>query len=102
MLKKTLNLFYIALWILAVIPIGLSAQNLKKGYKLLEKADYEKAYEVFRDALSGPDQNPAALFGMALVFADEKSPRYDGIGAWDYARKLQENIDKLSTEESEL
>jgi thioredoxin-like negative regulator of GroEL len=102
MLKKTLNLFYVALWILAVLPIGLSAQNLKKGYKLLEKADYEKAYEVFGDALSGTDQNPAALFGMALVFADEKSPRYDVIGAWDYARKLQQNIDKLSTEESEF
>jgi hypothetical protein len=49
MLKKTLNLFYVALWIFAVLPIGLSAQNLKKGYKLLEKADYEKALKLVKD-----------------------------------------------------
>ncbi len=102
MLKKTLNLFHVVLLILALVPFGLTAQSAKKGYKLLEKADYEKAFEVFREALSEADQNPAALFGLALILADEKSSLYDVIGAWDYAKRLQQNIDKITTEESEF
>jgi hypothetical protein len=102
MLNKTLHLFHISFWMLVMLSAGLFAQNSKKGYKLLEKADYEKSYDTFKEALADDPQSPAALFGLALILADEKSSYYNLIGAWDYARTVKQNIDKLTPEETEF
>jgi hypothetical protein len=88
--------------LLLFLCYGLSAQNSKKGFKQLEKAEYEKSYEDFTGALEDDRQNPAALLGCALILADDKSPLFDLIGAWEFASNLKQNIDKLSEEEIEF
>ena len=103
MLKIKLHIYPITLLLLLVhLSLGLSAQNSKKGYKLLEKADYERSREEFTDVLEENQQNPAALFGLSLILADEKSPYFDLIGAWEYGTAVKTNIDKLTPEEIEF
>lgn len=101
MSKKIIQLFINALLLLVILSAGLSAQNAKRGFKLLEKVDYEKSRELFLNVISENNQNPAALFGLTLILADEKSPYFDLIGAWEYATALKPNLEILTTEEIE-
>ncbi|MBN2275119.1 MAG: tetratricopeptide repeat protein [Bacteroidales bacterium] len=78
------------------------AQNLKKGFKLLEKLEYEKALSFFSDLRESDNQNPAVNFGLTLVFSDDKSPLFHLVKAWSYCRILQKNIDNLTEEELEI
>lgn len=89
-------------FLLILTSFPLAAQNTKRGYKLLEKEEYDKAAEVFREALAENNTDPAALFGLTLVLADEKSPHFDLIKAWEQVRTLQQNLDKLTPEETEF
>ena len=87
--------------LLVFLNLGLSAQNTRKGFKLLEKSEYDKAYEVFTSILEDqPD--PAASFGLALIHADDKSPRFDLINAWSYAENTTENLDEITPEALEF
>jgi len=95
-------MYRILLLHLLFLCYGLSAQNSKKGFKQLEKAEYEKSYDDFVNVLEDDRQNPAALLGCALILADDRSPLFDLIGAWEYASTLKPNIEKLSTEEIEF
>ena len=101
MFKKFLQLAGLLFWLL-VITSGISAQNTKRGFKLLEKVDYEKARELFLGAHAENKEDPTALLGLMLVFGDDKSPYFDLIGAWEYAGILNQNIEKLSAEELEF
>ena len=85
--------------LLLFLSINLTAQNAKKGYKLLEKAEYEKSAEVFKEVASENEQDIAARFGLALVYADDKSSLFNLIDAWDYALKTRQNLDKLAPDE---
>jgi hypothetical protein len=87
---------------LLFIALGLSAQNTKKGFKQLEKAEYEKSAEVFSQVLRENDQDHAACFGLAMIYADEKSSMFNLIEAWNYATKIKPNLEKLSPEELEM
>lgn len=102
MVKPMLNRFPLTLMLLFLATLGMLAQNAKKGYKLLEKPDFEKSYEVFRELLAEDNQSPAALLGLALILADDKSPYFDLIDAWSYARTLNQHVDKLTPEETEF
>jgi hypothetical protein len=102
MFKKSLPIYCLTLLLLVFIPNGLTAQNSKKGYKLLEKADYEKSREVFRGILEENRQDPAALFGMSLILANDQSPYFDLIGAWEHARQVTKYMDNLTPEEIEI
>jgi tetratricopeptide (TPR) repeat protein len=84
------------------MAFGLSAQNVKKGFKLLEKAEYEKSAEVFGEVIGENEQNLAAIFGMAMIYADNKSTLFNLIDAWSYAIKLRQNVEKLTPEEIEI
>jgi len=101
MSTKIFRLCSNTLWLLILLTFGLSGQSTKRGYKLLEKVDFEKSRGLFLDAVSENTQNPAALFGLALILADTNSFYYDLIGAWEYACMLKPNIDKLTPEELE-
>jgi tetratricopeptide (TPR) repeat protein len=101
-LKRTLHICQVAFWMFICLTTGLYGQNVKKGYKLLEKLDYEKSREVFLDALNENSQDPAALFGLALIYADEKSPYYDLIQSWEHTRNVKQYLDKLTPEETEF
>jgi hypothetical protein len=102
MLKKTLPIYRLILFLLVFVPFGLTAQNSKKGYKLLEKSDYEKSREVFQGILKENQQDPAALFGMSLILANDQSPYFDLINAWEYARQVSQYMDNLTPEEIEI
>ena len=84
------------------IALGLSAQNVKKGFRLLEKAEYEKSAEVFGEVIGENEHNLAAIFGLAMIYADNKSSLFNLIDAWSYAVKLRQNVEKLSPEEIEI
>jgi len=85
-----------------LIVLGLSAQSTKKGFKLLEKADFEKANEIFREVLAENEQDPAAGFGLAMICGDDMSPFFDLLEAWSFATALKPNIVKLTPEELEI
>jgi hypothetical protein len=99
MAKKILQACSNTLWLLILLISGLSAQNTKRGYKLLEKADYDKSREIFLEVLSKNKQDPAALFGLALILADDSSSYFNPIDAWKYASMLKPNIEKLTEDE---
>ncbi len=84
------------------LALSVSAQNSKKGYKFLEKAEYEKSAEVFREVLKEKSDDPAASFGLAMIYGDEKSPLFKLVDSWEYALKSQSNLEKLTPEELEI
>jgi hypothetical protein len=78
------------------------AQNTKRAFKLLEKAEFDKAYVLFKEAYSENKESPAALLGLTLLTADDSSSYFNLIDSWKYACSLNVNIEKLSTEELEF
>jgi hypothetical protein len=84
------------------IVLGLSAQNTKKGFKLLEKAEYEKSNEVFRQVLAEHDQDLTACFGLTMICGDDRSPLFNLLEAWSFAVKVRPNLEKLTPEELEM
>ncbi len=84
------------------MPCAVSAQNSKKGFKLLEKAEYEKSAEVFREVLKEKSDDPAASFGLAMIYGDEKSPLFNLVDSWEFALKCKSNLEKLTPDELEF
>ena len=76
-------------------------QNAKKGFKLLEKLEYDKAESVFHELIITDDQNPAANLGLALIYSDDKSPFYNLVQGWSHCIILQKNMGKLVQEDLE-
>ncbi|MBN2813850.1 MAG: hypothetical protein JXQ80_07215, partial [Bacteroidales bacterium] len=102
MINKFINTFIITITLFCLSASVLTGQPVKRAYKLLEKADYLKAYELFKEALSENKEDPAARFGMSLLLADDKSPQYNLIEAWECADGLIEKLDQLSPETLEF
>jgi hypothetical protein len=92
----------ILLMSLLCIAFGISGQNTKKGFKLLEKGEYAKSAEVFRQVLEEKNADAAATFGLAMVYGDENSPLFDLIDAWDFALKCKPGLDKIVPDELEF
>jgi len=69
---------------------------------MLEKLDYDKARSAFNELRASDYQNPAANFGLALVYSDDRSPYFNLIEAWQHCRILLQNIDKLSQDDLEI
>lgn len=78
------------------------AQNIKKGFKNLEKKEYDKAKESFQKNLEENKTNPGANFGMALALADDESAVFSIIDSWEFADMARKNIDKLSQDDIEI
>jgi hypothetical protein len=96
-MKKLILIFQVFL-----ISFCLYSQDIKRGYKQLEKLDYEKAEESFKKELISYKENPAVNFGLALVYGDEESPYYDIIKAWSHVRITDKNLKDLTEEETEI
>jgi tetratricopeptide (TPR) repeat protein len=84
------------------IALCLNGQDVKKGFKHLEKLDYARAEEAFGKELILYKENPALNFGLAMVYGDKESPYYDLIKAWSCIRITMKNLSALSTEETEI
>jgi hypothetical protein len=96
---KMKNIFFLLL----IFMFSLTyTQNIKKGFKNLEKKEYEKAKESFQKIISEDNGNVGANLGMALVLADDQSPVFDVIDSWQYASKVQNNTDKLNQEDIDI
>jgi hypothetical protein len=93
----TRNLILLLLFISSALP----AQSIKKGYKFLSKGEFEKASEAFSEVLS-ENKGPAASFGLAMVYGDERSPLHNLIRAWEQARNCKQDLEKLTPEELEI
>jgi hypothetical protein len=84
------------------LVLAVSAQNSKKGFKFLEKAEYEKSAEVFREVLKEKSDDPAASFGLAMLYGDDKSPLFNLVDSWDFALKCKSNVENLTPDELEF
>jgi len=93
-------------YLLTILLIALSsclvAQDIKKGFKSLEKSEYDKAKEAFQKNLSDDPRNVGANFGMALVLADDQSPVFDIMSAWEYVERIQGRLGELSQEDIDV
>jgi hypothetical protein len=78
------------------------AQNIKRGYKQLEKLDYEKAKELFEKITEESPDDVGAHFGLAMVYADNNSGYFDIVEAWYHIHAMKENISRLTQEEIEV
>lgn len=95
---RTLNMAII----LMAITFAAHAQNIKRAYKNLEKSDYEKSLEMFNEMLSEDPDNVAAHFGLAVVYSSESFGSKDYLEAWKHADIVQNNLDKISSEDEEV
>ncbi len=96
-MKKSVLIFLVFL-----VAAGVNSQDIKRGFKQLEKLDYDKAEDSFKKEIISYKENPAVNFGLALVYGDEESPYYDIIKAWSYVRITDQNLKDLSEEETEI
>ncbi|HEX2396134.1 MAG TPA: hypothetical protein VHI78_12370 [Bacteroidales bacterium] len=89
------------LTIFTLAALSSYPQNTRRGFKLLEKTDLEKARELFTEALEENKDNPAAVFGLMLILADDSSAYFDLISAWHYGSSLSSLMEKFTTEDLE-
>jgi hypothetical protein len=101
MSRQLQKYFIVMLSLVLIAGSAVNAQNTKRGFKFLEKLDFEKAHEVFSDALSEKPGNAPALLGLMLIMADDSSSYFDIVQAWKYAKELKVSMDQLTTEELE-
>ncbi len=85
-----------------VLLLNLFSQNIKRGFKQLEKNEYAKAKDIFDQEKGTFAESVPANFGLSVIYADENSPYHDLIKAWSCARIVEENIGKLSAEDKEI
>jgi hypothetical protein len=85
-----------------LIAFCINGQDVKRGFKHLEKLDYAKAEDEFSKELILYKENPAVNFGLAMIYGDKESPYYDLIKAWSCIRITMKNLSALSPEETEI
>lgn len=89
--------------ILVLISLfSVHAQNNKRGYKNLEKKDFDKAHDIFSDILIEDPNNVAAHFGLAVIYSNDDYLNSDYLEAWGHADFVEKNMDKLSKEDKEI
>ena len=88
--------------LLVTLSLSLSAQNVKKAYKSLEKGDYLKGKEIFKKNLAENKEHVASNFGMAMVLADDKSPYFNIVDSWQFIEIIQGRTNELTQEEIEI
>ncbi len=93
---------YIVLSIILATCLSVHAQNIKRGYKNLEKLEYDKALDAFKKNLSNNPNDVGSNFGVALILADDQSPFFDIIDAWQYVERLEGKISDLSQDDIEI
>jgi len=87
---------------LIILSFSVSGQSVKRAYKALEKKDFSKAYDEFKDVLSKDRTNPAAQFGITVLYSQKGTGYYDIFNAWKKADETQKNINKLSADDMEI
>jgi tetratricopeptide (TPR) repeat protein len=85
-----------------LLSINTFCQSSVRGFKSLEKGEYDKAIETFTKHISDDSTSFAAHFGLALTYAADKNPKPDFFAAWDHYAKAKNYLDKITPDESEF
>jgi len=93
---------YILTVLIVSLSLAVSGQNIKRAYKSLEKGEYARALDAFKKNLAEDRENVGANFGIALIYADDKSPYFDIIDAWEYIEKIEGRTSQLSQDDIEI
>ena len=88
--------------VIILVQININAQDIKKGFKQLEKSDYAKAKDYFDKAYPSAQNNAAVNFGLMVISADTNSAYYNIVNAWSYAKVVEKNINSMTAEEKEI
>ena len=99
--QYTLKLKYIIV-IMFLSVFVVTSQSIKKGYKSLEKQDYARALQEFKEVLSKDRSNPGAYFGLSIIYSNESKGFYDIFNAWRQATMAVDNITRLTPDDDEI
>lgn len=86
----------IALLAISAYVVGQDAQ---KGFKALEKADYEKAKEAFSRNIAAQKSVAASHFGLVVVFSGSGSPYLNLLDAYEKAEVVRKRINEISPDD---
>jgi hypothetical protein len=85
-----------------MLVLTSNGQDIKKGYKSLEKLDYEKAADAFENTLEDDIDNLGANLGLALIYADDKSPLFNIVKSWQYIDRIRGKNIELSQDDIDV
>src|SRR6266568_3563432 len=94
--------FILSIGILILVVFNGFGQASTKGFKSLEKGEYDKAIEVFSKHIKEDPSSSAANLGLAMVYSTDVFVNHDFFKAWDYVVIANDNFSKLTPEENEF
>ena len=89
----------LALFFLVVSVV--SAQNPSKGFKAMEKGEFDKAEETFNKIIEKEPENAGALFGMSLLSLKHKGAETHSKVALTYLEKAEAAYEKMEDKDKE-
>lgn len=84
---------------LLAISANIIGQDAQKGFKALEKADFEKAKETFAKNIATQKSTVASRFGLVIVFSAQGSPYVNLLDAYEQATEVRKKIDEISPDD---
>ncbi len=93
--------FYIIL-VAIYLSVSTYSQSSVKGYKYIEKSEFDKAVEAFNKHLKDDSTNSVSYFGLALALAGEDNVNHDYFKAWDSYQRANKYFSKITPEETEF
>lgn len=94
-LYKLSKIFFLVLSLSLIGGLGLEAQAYKKGFKALEKSDWNGARTVFESLLGKDSERPVAEVGLGQLHANPKFEEYDLKKAYEYYGSALASLKKL-------
>lgn len=82
---------------MALCWTNLQAQAYKKGFKALDKGDFEAARTTFESLLGKDSERPAAEMGLAKIYSNKEFAEYDLQKAYDYITAGIADVKKLDS-----
>lgn len=93
----------ILFYILILCPYLSFATKVDKGFRALEKSNFEKAADFFHETLNENNVSSAANYGLARVYGNELSKLYNLDQAYNHVAVAKEQFDsKKADNKSDL
>jgi hypothetical protein len=90
------------IFLFSIACVAVSGQDIRKGYKSLEKSEYDKAKDAFEKTIANNPEDIGANLGLALVYSDDKSTFFNLVEGWKYIERIQGKPLDLSQEDIEV
>lgn len=78
------------------------AQNIDRAYRLIEKGELDKAFEILSKAYSGDTTKASVNLGLAIIFSSESFSGKNYFKAWQFILSAQKSYGNASESEKEL